>query len=229
MNKFILLTILWCAFFQAIGQNSKWNVGINNSTYNFVNSSGQSDEFLKPQGGIFVAFARNHVLVDTNNLISKFSKSSFFFNNHPRLAKIASQLHYEYGLDLKQLNAVGDFQNVSVSYETHFGGVFASFGPEINLTHGYYLNIYGKIAGSKMLSGYQQLNNKFLDLAQNDMFKPIQFFTGYTVELNKNVADRINFFLQFQQMSTRHKHTPGQSMLNFHLTNYSIGFRISRF
>lgn len=229
MTKVIWIFLFGSISIYALGQNSKWTVGITNSTFKFVNSSGQNDHFLKPQGGNFVSFGHNHVLVDTINLISKFSKSSFFFTKHTTLAKIASQMHYEYGLDLKQVNAVGDYQNVSVSYDTHFGSVFVSFGPEISLTHGYHLNVYGKVSASKMISGFQQLNNKYLDLSNQEMFKPIQVFTGYTVEVNKSVAERIAFFFQFQQGQTHHKRPFGQSVLNFELTNYSIGIRVSRF
>lgn len=210
-------------------QSWKWNVGINNSSYQFVNSSGLQADFMKPQGGISISFARNNVLLDTIQMISNFSKSAFFFNNHPAIGKIASQLHYEYGVDLKEFNAVGDFQTVSVAYNTHFAGAFVGFGPEFNLSRGYYLNFFVRLGLSKMLSGTQLLNNKYLDLSENEMFKPVQFFTGYSVEINKRLADRFSMFIQYQKSSTNHQNPTGQSYLNFNSSNYSIGIRLSKF
>jgi hypothetical protein len=157
------------------------------------------------------------------------SKSSFYFTKHTTLAKVVSLFHYEFGLDLKQFNAVGNTQSVNVSYNTHFASGFVAFGPEIKLKYGYSLNLYGRIAAAKMLGGVQQLNNKYLDLADNDMFKPIHVFTGYSVELSKQVAERMSFFVQYQQSSTNHSQTPGQGLLNFQSSNYSFGIRVSKF
>ena len=109
--------------FSGQAQSYKWSIGSAITHYQFQNSKGLAIEWMKPSSGLHVEVSHENALIDTVRLISKFSKSALFFNNHPKLAKTLSHLNYAIGLNYHQLNAIGDVRQIAFSYQTDSVGL----------------------------------------------------------------------------------------------------------
>jgi hypothetical protein len=230
MLKYIYLAaILVCINLTVEAQHWKWEAGLTNTNYSFQTSTGQQTNFMKPNGGVHFGFAYNKEVIDTTALISKFSKSAIFFGNNKRLAKIASFFRYEAGLNLTQLNAVGDVQNRQLSYQTSFAGIHAAFGPEVKIYRGFSFAMQGKLATMKMINGTQQRDMNFFSLSQDPSFSKIQFFYGYNISIHKRLADKTSAFISYDFTKTARKAQLGKSNLNFAPSIISIGMKISQF
>jgi hypothetical protein len=233
IKNIYLIGLLALLSLQANAQHWKWTVGLNSTAYQYKSSTGADVDYLKPTGGLHASFRYNKELVDTTDLISKFSKTAIFFGNHQKLAKIASLFRYELGLNLNQFNATGDIQNTILQYQTNFAGITGAFGPEVKIYKGFSISIQGNMAVQKMLTGVQTLissyKNTNYDLADNENFSPIHFMMGYSVEVHKVLTDKTSVFIQYQKSSTFHGWTEGKPSLNFAPTNISIGLKISKF
>lgn len=234
MTKKILLLALIALFaFDVKAQHWKWDVGLNSTNYQFKGITGNQVDFLKPTGGMHASFRYNKELVDTTNLISKFSKTAIFFGNHQKLAKIASLFRYEVGLNLNQFNATGDIQNIILNYQTNFAGITAGFGPEVKIYKGFSIAVQGNVSAQKMLTGVQtQISNSKninYDLSDNENFNPLHVMLGYTVEIHKLLFDKTSMFVQYQKGTTLHGWSEGKTSLNFAPTSISIGLKISKF
>jgi hypothetical protein len=228
--KIALIALIAC---EANAQHWKWDVGLNNTEYQFKDKTGKQLDYLKATGGMHASFRYNKELVDTTNLISKFSKTAIFFGNHQKLAKIASLFRYELGVNLNQFNSTGDIQNIILNYQTNFVGLSASFGPEIKVYKGFSIALHGNLGAQKMLSGIQtQISNTKninYDLSDNENFNPVHIMLGYSVEINKLLTDKTSVFVNYQKNTTLHGWTEGKTNLNFAPTTFSIGLKISKF
>lgn len=233
IKKITFLVLLATLGQQVYAQHWKWSVGLNSTDYQFKSSTGEQIDFIKPLGGMHASFRYNKELIDTTDLISKFSKTAIFFGNHQKLAKIVSFFRYEVGLNVNQFNATGDIQNIILNYQTNFVGLHAAFGPEIKLYKGFSLSIHGNVGAQKLFSGVQtQIStsrNVNYNLADNENFKPIHIMLGYNIELHKVLAEKTSAFISFQKNSTFHGWTAGKPSLNFAPTTLSIGLKISKF
>lgn len=214
-------------------QHWKWTVGLNNTNYQYKSSTGELIDFIKPLGGMHASFRYNKELVDTTDLISKFSKTAIFFGNHQKLAKIASLFRYELGANINQFNATGDYQNIILNYQTNFIGLHAAFGPEVKLYKGFSLAVQGNLDLQKLFSGVQTQisNNKNINynLADNEDFNPLHVMLGYNIEIHKLLTDKTSMFISYQKSSTFHGWSEGKPSLNFAPTSLSIGLKISKF
>ena len=161
MNKKLLLLALIALFaFDSNAQHWKWDIGLNSTEYQFKSTTGKELDYLKPGGGMHASFRYNKELVDTTDLISKFSKTAIFFGNHQTLAKVVSMFRYEVGVHLNQFNATGDIQNILLNYQTNYVGLSASFGPEVKIYKGFSIAIQGNVTGQKLFTGVQtQISN----------------------------------------------------------------------
>ena len=229
MHKSKLLIIVLLLSHSLTAQHWKWDMGLNNTVYDFKSSTGIANDYMKPVGGVHIGFAYNKELIDTTELISKFSKTAIFFGNHQKLAKITSYFRYEIGLGINQFNSVGDIQNIALNYQTNFVGLTLGFGPEVKIYKGFSLALRGQVGVHKMLAGTQQINNRYYSLADNEMFSPLQVFPGYSVELHKSLSDKISAYVHYSTSSTMRSWSAGKATLNFVPTTLSIGLKISKF
>ncbi len=230
MRKNIYLAaILVCVSVSVLAQHWKWEAGLTHTNYKYQTSTGAQTNFMKPNGGVHIGFAYNKEVIDTTALISKFSKTAIFFGNNKKLAKIASFFRYEAGLNLTQLNAVGDVQNKQLSYQTTFAGIHAGFGPEVKIYRGFSIALQGKLATMKMISGTQQRDMNYFTLNKEPSFSKVQFFYGYNLSIHKRLADKTSVFFAYDFTQTAHKYQAGKSNLNFQPTCFIIGMKLSQF
>ncbi len=230
MRQYIsLAAILVCLSHSLHAQHWKWEAGLSNTSYSFQTSTGQQTNFMKPNGGVHMGFAYNKEIIDTTAMISKFSKSSIFFSNNKKLAKVVSFFRYEVGLNLTQLNAVGDVQNRQLSYQTSFGGLHLGFGPEVKIYRGFSLAIQGKFSPMKMINGIQQRDMNYFSLSQDPSFSKVQLFYGYNIAIHKRLADKTSVFFSYDVMSTVNKAQTGKSNLNCEPSIIIIGLKVSQF
>jgi hypothetical protein len=224
-----LATILVCFSFSTQAQHWKWEAGLTNTNYSFQTSTGQQTNFMKPNGGVHFGFAFNKEIIDTTALISKFSKSAIFFGNNKILAKVVSFFRYEAGLNLTQLNAVGDVQNRQLSYQTSFAGLHLAFGPEVKIYRGFSIALLGKFAPMKMINGTQQRDMNYFSLSQDPSFSKVQLFYGYNISIHKRLAEKTSVYFSYDVMNTVNKAQANKSNLNFEPSIISIGMKISQF
>jgi hypothetical protein len=232
-KNIILVAVLAILSLQVNAQHWKWSVGLNSTNYQYKSSTGETIDYIKPLGGMHASFRYNKELIDTTDLISKFSKSAIFFGNHQKLAKIVSLFRYELGVNINQFNATGDIQNIVLNYQTNFVGLHAAFGPEVKVYKGFSIGVQGNLSAQKLFSGVQtQISNSkniTYNLAENENFNPIHVMLGYNVEIHKILTDKTSVFVSYQKNSTFHGWTEGKPSLNFAPTSLSIGLKISKF
>ena len=230
MLKYLYLCALaLCINISLQAQHWKWEAGLTTTDYKFQTSTGAQTNFIKPNGGVHLGFAYNKEIIDTTVMISKFSKTAIFFGNHQTLAKIVSFLRYDLGLNLAQLNAVGDVQNKQLSYQTSFAGIHAGFGPELKIYRGFSIALLGKLAGMQMLAGTQLRDNNYFTLTEDPTFSKFQFFYGYNISIHKRLADKTSLFIAYEVTQTAREQQAGKTNLNFKPTNFIIGIKLSQF
>ncbi len=233
IKKIYLIALLSIVSLQIQAQHWKWTVGLNSTEYQYKSSTGDVIDYIKPLGGMHASFRFNKELIDTTDLISKFSKTAIFFGNHQKLAKIASLFRYELGLNINQFNATGDIQNIILNYQTNFVGLHAAFGPEVKVYKGFSIALQGNLGAQKLFTGVQSQisTNKNINynLADNENFNPIHVMLGYNIEVHKLLTEKTSVFISYQKNSTLHGWSAGKPSLNFTPTTLSIGLKISKF
>ncbi len=233
IKKIYLIALLSIVGLQIQAQHWKWTVGLNSTEYQYKSSTGDVIDYIKPLGGMHASFRFNKELIDTTDLISKFSKTAIFFGNHQKLAKIASLFRYELGLNINQFNATGDIQNIILNYQTNFVGLHAAFGPEVKVYKGFSIALQGNLGAQKLFTGVQSQistsKNINYNLADNENFNPIHVMLGYNIEVHKLLTEKTSVFISYQKNSTLHGWSAGKPSLNFTPTTLSIGLKISKF
>lgn len=233
IKKIYLIALLSIVGLQIQAQHWKWTVGLNSTEYQYKSSTGDVIDYIKPLGGMHASFRFNKELIDTTDLISKFSKTAIFFGNHQKLAKIASLFRYELGLNINQFNAIGDIQNIILNYQTNFIGLHAAFGPEVKVYKGFSIALQGNLGAQKLFTGVQSQistsKNINYNLADNENFNPIHVMLGYNIEFHKLLTEKTSVFISYQKNSTLHGWSAGKPSLNFTPTTLSIGLKISKF
>ncbi len=233
IKKIYLIALLSIVGLQIQAQHWKWTVGLNSTEYQYKSSTGDVIDYIKPLGGMHASFRFNKELIDTTDLISKFSKTAIFFGNHQKLAKIASLFRYELGLNINQFNAIGDIQNIILNYQTNFIGLHAAFGPEVKVYKGFSIALQGNLGAQKLFTGVQSQistsKNINYNLADNENFNPIHVMLGYNIEVHKLLTEKTSVFISYQKNSTLHGWSAGKPSLNFTPTTLSIGLKISKF
>lgn len=233
IKKIYLIALLSIVGLQIQAQHWKWTVGLNSTEYQYKSSTGDVIDYIKPLGGMHASFRFNKELIDTTDLISKFSKTAIFFGNHQKLAKIASLFRYELGLNINQFNATGDIQNIILNYQTNFIGLHAAFGPEVKVYKGFSIALQGNLGAQKLFTGVQSQistsKNINYNLADNENFNPIHVMLGYNIEVHKLLTEKTSVFISYQKNSTLHGWSAGKPSLNFTPTTLSIGLKISKF
>jgi hypothetical protein len=196
----ILFTILLVSAMSLSAFSQTWNfeAGNNITRYVFTNSAGNNPDFLKSSSGLHLALSREN--------------------------KISKAFVYDLGLAYNQYNNVGDVQNIPFSYQADFMGLTGGVGPSYTGLHG--LTVSAKASGAiqTLVNGTQLLQNRYLDLANDDQFKGLKVSIGYTLSITKKVNDLVSVYTSFQHLDTN---TFGSSTLNFVPSTFSFGLKIA--
>jgi hypothetical protein len=226
----VWLIILCISFapFLAQGQSWKWSLGPTLTNYQFRNSKGNAVHGMKPSAGLHVELNQERVVLDTVRLISKFSNNAIYFSNHPGLMKALSYLHYCIGLNYDQLNAIGDIQQISFSYQTDFLGFSAEFGPRIPVYKGWNLGVSGVLTGMQLISGHQMLASRYYSLQADRQFNTSKVFGGFQVEISKEVSPTVRAFTNIRLTSTLFSPQTPTGKLDLQPLSISMGISLSR-
>lgn len=195
-----IFTLLIALFFISSLQAQTWNFesGNNITRYVFTNSAGNNPDFLKSSSGLHLALSREN--------------------------KLSKVFVYDLGLAYNQYNNVGDVQNIPFSYQADFMGLTGGIGPSYTGLHGLTVSAKASAAVQTLMNGTQFLQNRYLDLADDDQFSGLKFSVGFTLSITKKVNDQISVYTSFQHLDTN---TFGSSTLNFVPSTFSFGLKIA--
>ena len=195
-----IFTLLIVLFFVTSLQAQTWNFesGNNITRYVFTNSAGNNPDFLKSSSGLHLSLSREN--------------------------KISKAFVYDLGLAYNQYNNVGDVQNIPFSYQADYMGLTGGIGPSITSRKGLTLSAKASAAIQTLVNGTQFLQNRYIDLANDDQFTGLKISIGYTVSITKKVNDQISVYTSFQHLDTN---TFGSSTLNFIPSTFSFGLKIA--
>ena len=195
MNKIALFLL----FFVSSVSAQTWNISIGANTTNFVftNSAGINPSYLKPGSGLQINLGYEKALT--------------------------KRFVYDAGLTYNQYNAVGDVQNIPFSYQTDFMGLSGGIGPKLEFRNDFTLILKARAAVQKMVNGNQFLQNRYVDLSEDDQFSKARFFVGFSLELEKKVNSNMYVYTQYQHVDTN---SFGTSSLNFVPSTFAFGIKI---
>ena len=195
-----IFTLLIALFFISSLQAQTWNfeTGNNITRYVFTNSAGNNPDFLKSSSGLHLALSREN--------------------------KLSKVFVYDLGLAYNQYNNVGDVQNIPFSYQADFMGLTGGIGPSYTGLHGLTVSAKASAAVQTLINGTQFLQNRYLDLADDDQFSGLKFSVGFTLSITKKVNDQMAVYTSFQHLDTN---TFGSSTLNFVPSTFSFGLKIA--
>lgn len=195
-----IFTLLIVVFFTSTINAQSWNfeVGNNSTRYVFTNSAGNNPDFLKASSGLHLALSRENKL------------SKVFF--------------YDLGLTYNQYNSVGDVQNIPFSYQADFMGLTGGIGPSYTGLHGLTVSAKASAAVQTLMNGTQFLQNRYVDLAEDDQFSGLKLSVGFTLSITKKVNDQMSVYTSFQHLDTN---TFGTFTLNFIPSTFSFGLKIA--
>ena len=195
-----IFTLLIALFFISSLQAQTWNfeTGNNITRYVFTNSAGNNPDFLKSSSGLHLALSREN--------------------------KLSKVFVYDIGLAYNQYNNVGDVQNIPFSYQADFMGLTGGIGPSYTGLHGLTVSAKASAAVQTLMNGTQFLQNRYLDLADDDQFSGLKFSVGFTLSITKKVNDQMSVYTSFQLLDTN---TFGSSTLNFVPSTFSFGLKMA--
>jgi hypothetical protein len=195
-----IFTLLIALFFVSSLQAQTWNLetGNNITRYVFTNSAGNNPNFLKSSSGLHLALSREN--------------------------KLSKVFVYDIGLAYNQYNNVGDVQNIPFSYQADFMGLTGGIGPSYTGLHGLTVSAKASAAVQTLMNGTQFLQNRYLDLADDDQFSGLKFSVGFTLSITKKVNDQMSVYTSFQLLDTN---TFGSSTLNFVPSTFSFGLKMA--
>ena len=195
-----IFTLLFALFFASSLNAQTWNfeAGNNITRYVFTNSSGNNPDFLKSSSGLHLALSREN--------------------------KISKSFVYDLGLAYNQYNNVGDVQNIPFSYQADFMGLTGGIGPSITSRKGLTLSATASAAIQTLINGTQFLQNRYVDLADDNQFTGLKVSVGFTLAITQKVNDQISVYTSFQHLDTN---TFGSSTLNFIPSTFSFGLKIA--
>jgi hypothetical protein len=195
-----IFTLLIALFFVSTLHAQSWNfeAGNNITRYVFTNSAGSNPDFLKSSSGLHLALSREN--------------------------KLSKSFVYDVGLAYNQYNNVGDVQNIPFSYQADFMGLIGGIGPSLTSRKGLTISAKASAAIQTMVNGTQFLQNRYIDLADDDQFTGLKLSVGFTLSITKKVNDQMSVYTSFQHLDTN---TFGSSTLNFIPSTFSFGLKIA--
>ena len=189
----------------AYSQSYQLSVGSNLTNYLFVNSASTNPANMRAASGMHLSLHRE--------------------------AAISNDFFYDLGISYNQFNAVGDVQNIPMSYDTDFIGLGAGIGPHIKLGKTTSLVVKGRVSAVKMINGNQLLLNRYINLADDDQFNSLRTMYGLSLELRKQINAQVSTFVSYQYMTSYKQfiepNKTGTSTVNFIPTTFSLGLVLS--
>jgi len=202
MKKFLFFFLL---SLPAYSQNYQVSVGSNLTSYLFVNSASVNPANMRAASGMHLSINREKA--------------------------ISNDFYYDLGLSYNQFNAVGDVQNIPMSYATDFVGLGAGIGPHIGLGKTLSLVVKGRVSAVKMIHGNQMLLNRYINLAEDEQFNSVRTMYGLSLELRKQINTQVSTFVSYQYMTSYKQfispNKTGSSTVNFVPSTFSIGLVLS--
>ncbi len=202
MKKFLFFFLL---SLPAYSQSYQVSVGSNLTSYLFVNSASVNPANLRAASGMHLSIHREKA--------------------------ISNDFYYDLGLSYNQFNAVGDVQNIPMSYATDFVGIGAGIGPHIGLGKTLSLVVKGRVSAVKMIHGNQMLLNRYIDLAEDEQFNSVRTMYGLSLELRKQINTQVSTFVSYQYLTSYKQFIEpnklGTSTVNFVPSTFSIGLVLS--
>jgi hypothetical protein len=202
MKKFLFFFLL---SLPAYSQNYQVSVGSNLTSYLFVNSASTNPANMRASSGMHLSINREKAL-----------SNDFFF---------------DLGINYNQFNAVGDVQNIPISYATDFIGLGAGIGPHIKLGKTTSLVVKGRVSAVKMINGNQMLLNRYINLAEDEEFNSVRTMYGLSMELRKQINPQVSTFVSYQYLTSYKQfispNKTGTSTVNFVPSTFSIGLVLS--
>ena len=189
----------------AYSQSYQVSVGSNLTSYLFVNSASTNPANMRATSGMHLSIHREKAL--------------------------SNDFYYDLGINYNQFNAVGDVQNIPMSYATDFVGLGAGIGPHIKLGKTLSLVVKGRVSAVKMIHGNQMLLNRYINLADDEQFNSVRTMYGLSLELRKQINTQVSTFVSYQYMTSYKQFISpnklGTSTVNFVPSTFSIGLVLS--
>jgi hypothetical protein len=202
MKKFLFFFLL---SLPAYSQNYQFSVGSNLTSYLFVNSASVNPANMRAASGMHLSIHREKAL--------------------------SNDFYYDLGINYNQFNAVGDVQNIPLSYATDFVGLGAGIGPHIGLGKTLSLVVKGRVSAVKMIHGNQMLLNRYINLADDEQFNSVRTMYGLSLELRKQINAQVSTFVSYQYLTSYKQfispNKTGTSTVNFVPSTFSIGLVLS--
>jgi len=226
--KSLLFLVLFVSLIPAAhAQQIKLTQGIAITEFNYQNEQGQNLQGLKSGSGLAFGLAFHKAsLVDSAKYKLDQTPFAIYLGQNPTVAKLLSLINYDLGIQLTQLNAVGDIQNNAFSYQTDYLGLHGKLGVRIPLPWKFSLNLQGIASINKIVHGNQWLMNRYVDLTEDAQFAQVKMIAGYGAEFEKRFSDKLAGFFSYQQTQTMNSNPVGQSTLHFKPTIVSVGIRL---
>jgi hypothetical protein len=226
--KSLLFLVLFVSLIPtAHAQQVKLTQGIAITEFNYQNEQGQNLQGLKSGSGLAFGLAFHKAsLVDSAKYKLDQTPFAIYLGQNPTVAKLLSLINYDLGIQLTQLNAVGDIQNNAFSYQTDYLGLHGKLGVRIPLPWKFSLNLQGIASVNKIVHGNQWLMNRYVDLTEDAQFAQVKMIAGYGAEFEKRFSDKLAGFFSYQQTQTMNSNPVGQSTLHFKPTIFSVGIRL---
>jgi hypothetical protein len=202
MKKFLFFFLL---SLPAYSQSYQVSVGSNLTSYLFVNSASVNPANMRSASGMHLSINREKA--------------------------ISNDFYYDLGISFNQFNAVGDVQNIPMSYATDFIGLGAGIGPRIKLGKTTSLVVKGRVSAVKMIQGNQMLLNRYINLAEDEQFNSVRTMYGLSLELRKQINSQVSTFVSYQYLTSYKQfiepNKTGTSTVNFVPSTFSIGLVLS--
>ena len=202
MKKFLFFFLL---SLPAYSQSYQLSVGSNLTSYLFVNSASVNPANMRSASGLHLSLNREKAL--------------------------SNDFYYDLGISYNQFNAVGDVQNIPMRYDTDFIGLGAGIGPHIKLGKSLSLVVKGRVSAVKMIHGNQLLQNRYINLADDEQFNSLRSMYGLSLELRKQINAQMSTFVSYQYMTSYKQfiepNKTGTSTVNFVPSTFSIGLVLS--
>lgn len=103
-------------------------------------------------------------------------------------------------------------------------GLTGGIGPSITSRKGLTLSAKASSAIQTLVNGTQFLQNRYIDLADDDQFTGLKVSVGFTLAITQKVNDQVSVYTSFQHLDTN---TFGSSTLNFIPSTFSFGLKIA--
>ena len=201
----IRILFLFLISLPAYSQSYQLAVGSNLTNYLFVNSASTNPANMRAATGMHLSLNREKAL--------------------------SNDFYFDFGISYNQFNAVGDVQNIPMSYDTDFIGLGAGIGPHIKLGKTTSLVVKGRVSAVKMINGNQMLLNRYINLADDDQFNSLRTMYGLSLELRKQINAQVSTFVSYQYMTSYKQfiepNKTGTSTVNFIPTTFSLGLVLS--